>query len=80
MSGRSINRAPRLLAPASAGYIVEVLFGLAGLIRHQRSARVLETPVQWNYTTMLNILFLALSAMLNRPSPRTGGPKMLRMM
>jgi hypothetical protein len=36
--------------------------------------------VQWNYTTVLNILFLALSAVLVWRFLRTGGPKMLRMM
>jgi hypothetical protein len=67
-------------AMAAAGYIVEVLFGAAGLVPRQRSARVLEAAVQWNYTTVLNILFLALSAVLIWRFLRTGGPKMLRMM
>jgi hypothetical protein len=38
---------------------------------------VLEASVQWNYTTMLNILFLALSALLVWRFLGTGGPKML---
>ena len=67
-------------AMAAAGYIVELLFGLLGLIPTQRSAQVLEAAVQWNYTTVLNILFLALSAVLIWRFLRTGGPKMLRMM
>jgi uncharacterized membrane protein YraQ (UPF0718 family) len=65
---------------AAAGYIVEILFGLAGLVPQQRSALVLEAAVQWNYTTVLNILFLVLSAVLVWRFLRTGGPKMLRMM
>jgi uncharacterized membrane protein YraQ (UPF0718 family) len=68
------------VAMAAAGYIVELLFGLAGLVPQQRSAQVLEASVQWNYTTMLNILSLALSAVLIWRFLRTGGPKMLRMM
>ena len=34
----------------------------------------------WNYTTFLNIAFLALSAVLVVRFLRTGGPHMLRMM
>ena len=36
--------------------------------------------MQWNYTTVLNILFLALSALLVWRFLRTGGPEMLKMM
>src|SRR3546814_14733777 len=36
--------------------------------------------VTWNYTTFLNIAFLALSAVLVARFLRTGGPQMLRMM
>jgi Heavy metal binding domain len=36
--------------------------------------------VTWNYTTFLNIAFLALSAVLVVRFLRTGGPQMLRMM
>jgi len=43
-------------------------------------ALLLETLVQWNYTTVLNIVFLAVSAVLVWRFLRTGGPKMLRMM
>ena len=68
------------VAMATAGYIVEILFGLAALVPQQRNAQVLEASVQWNYTTVLSILFLALSAVLVWRFLRTGGPKMLRMM
>ena len=67
-------------AMAAAGYIVELLFGLAGLVPQHRGAQVMKAAVQWNYTTVLNILFLALSAVLVWRFLRTGGPKMLRMM
>jgi hypothetical protein len=67
-------------AMAAAGFIVELLFGAASLVPQRRSALVLEASVQWNYTTVLNILFLALSAVLAWRFLRTGGPKMLRMM
>ena len=68
------------VAMAGAGYVVEIVFGLIGLIPGRRGARVLEASVTWNYTTVLNILFLALSAVLIWRFLRTGGPDMLRMM
>lgn len=67
-------------AMAAAGYIVEILFGLAGLVPQHRGAVVLEASIQWNYTAALNIIFLAISAILVWRFLRTGGPKMLRMM
>ena len=39
-----------------------------------------EASVQWNYTTVLNIVFLALAAALCYRFVRTGGMPMLRMM
>jgi uncharacterized protein len=63
-------------AMAAAGYIVEIVFGLANLIPHHRSALVLEAAVVWNYTTVINILFLLRSAALVWRFLRTGGPKM----
>jgi uncharacterized protein len=39
-----------------------------------------EASIMWNYTTWLNIVFLALAAMLVFRFLRTGGPAMLRMM
>ena len=38
-----------------AGYAVEFLFGGLGLIPAERSAKVTDTGIQWNYTTILNI-------------------------
>ena len=65
---------------AAAGYVVELLFGALGLVPGQRDAKVLQASIQWDYTTVLNILFMALSAVLIWRFLRTGGPKMLRMM
>jgi uncharacterized protein len=67
-------------AMAAAGFAVEALFGLAGLVSRQRGAQVLEASITWNYTTVLNLLFLALSVVLVWRFLRTGGPGMLRMM
>lgn len=68
------------LAMVGAGYLVEVLFGVTGLIPRQRSATVLSEGVSWNYTTWLNIVFLFLAAALLVRFVRTGGMPMLRMM
>ncbi|MDA8252492.1 MAG: permease [Rhodospirillales bacterium] len=67
-------------AMAAAGYVVELVFGLLGLIPAHGHALVLEARISWNYTTVLNIVFLAVSAVLVRRFLRTGGRAMLRMM
>ncbi len=63
-----------------AGLAVEMLFGILGLIPDERNAKVVESTVTWNYTSILNIGFLVLSAVLVARFLRTGGPAMLRMM
>jgi uncharacterized protein len=67
-------------AMVAAGYFVELFFGVTGLVPTQRSARVMEAGVIWNYTTWLNIAFLILATMLVTRFVRTGGIAMLRMM
>jgi uncharacterized membrane protein YraQ (UPF0718 family) len=63
-----------------AGLIVEIVFDALGLIPEARSAKVVEASVTWNYTTVLNLLFIAVSVVLVVRFLRTGGPAMLRMM
>src|SRR5262245_29301233 len=63
-----------------AGIVVEILFQAFGLVPDERDAKVVEASVTWNYATVLNIVFLALSAVLVIRFLRTGGPAMLRMM
>jgi hypothetical protein len=46
----------------------------------QRDARVIEAHLAWNYTTWLNLAFLALTAVLLVRFFITGGLPMLRMM
>jgi hypothetical protein len=67
-------------AMVGAGYLIELLFGVAGLIPAQRSATVMAESISWNYTTWLNIVFLALAAVLVVRFVATGGLPMLRMM
>src|SRR3984893_2439796 len=64
----------------AAGYLVELIFGGLGLIPSGRHAKVMEAAIQWNYTTVLNIIFLALAAALCYRFVRTGGLPMLRTM
>src|SRR5215216_525360 len=63
-----------------AGLIVELLFGLLGLVPDQRNARVVEASIEVNYTTVLNVVFLVLAAVLVWRFLRTGGPEMLKEM
>ena len=64
----------------AAGLAVELVFGALGLIPEQRAATVVEASISWNYTTILNLVFLALAAVLVLRFLRTGGPQMLKMM
>jgi uncharacterized protein len=63
-----------------AGLVVEFLFEGLGLTRDERNAKVVEASVHWNYTTVLNLVFLALAAALVWRFVRTGGLPMLREM
>jgi len=64
---------------ASTNLVIELGIILALLIG-ERHAKVLEASIQWNYTTVLNIVFLALAAALVFRFVRSGGRPMLAMM
>ena len=68
------------LAMVVAGYAVELLFTVLGLVPGERNATVTEASISWNYTTWLNLVFLALTALLLTRFVRTGGLPMLKMM
>lgn len=69
------------LAMVLAGYVVELVFGLFGWVPTSTQAVVIaDVGVSWNYTTWLNIAFLALAAGLVWRFVRTGGLPMLAMM
>lgn len=64
-----------------AGLAVELLLKALGLTRTARDAKVQMASITWNYTTFLNILFLAFAgALIYRYFRRGGGMAMLRMM
>lgn len=67
-------------AMAGAAYMIELLFGLLGLTPDHHSVAMLSEGIGWNYTTWLNLIGLAISALLLWRFLRTGGPEMLRMM
>ena len=64
-------------AMVGAALIVEFLFQGLGLIPQHRAAQIVETSITFNYTTVLNIIFLALAAFLVVRFLTTGGPKMM---
>jgi uncharacterized protein len=64
----------------AAGYVIEFLFGGLGLVPSERNAKVMTEAITWNYTTWLNIVFLALAVVLVVRFFRTGGREMMAMM
>jgi hypothetical protein len=68
------------ISMAGAALIVEVIYVALGLIPAEHNARVVEASITWNYTTWLNIVFLALLRVACLALPEDGGPEMLRMM
>lgn len=65
------------VAMALAAIAIELLFQALGLIPHQRSAHIVEMSISFNYTAILDIIFLAIAAFLVIRFLKTGGPKML---
>jgi uncharacterized protein len=68
------------LAMAAAALVVEFVFQVLHLVPQERKAQIIEGTIHWNYTTILNIVFLALALVLVIRFFRTGGPAMMRMM
>src|SRR5215475_9275895 len=68
------------IATAGAALVVDLLFGLLGLIPQVRNAIVVDAEITWNYTTLLNIAFLGLATALVWRFFKTGGSQMLRIM
>ena len=65
---------------AAAGYVVEFLFEALGIIPQNRNIVATTQGIQWNYTTVLNIIFLVVAAVLVIRFIRKGGLPMLKMM
>ncbi|GLV56775.1 membrane protein [Dictyobacter sp. S3.2.2.5] len=65
---------------AAAGYVIEFLFAALGIIPQNRNVVAITEGIHWNYTTVLNIIFLVLAALMVIRFVRTGGLSMLKMM
>jgi uncharacterized membrane protein YraQ (UPF0718 family) len=68
------------LAMAGAALVVEALFGALHLIPVERHVMVMQETMRWNYTSVLNLVFIGVSALLFVRFLKTGGPAMLREM
>jgi hypothetical protein len=67
-------------AMAGSALVIELVFQALHLVPAERHARIVTASVQWNYTTVLNIAFLAIAAVLLWRFFTTGGPQMAREM
>ena len=65
---------------SGAALVIEFVFQALHLIPHERHAKIVEASIAMNYTTVLNILFLAVAALLLWRFFTTNGMRMLRMM
>ena len=63
-----------------AALAVDAIFAALHLIPEHGHAQVMQESIRWNYTSILNIVFLVVTALLLVRFLRTGGPAMLRMM
>lgn len=64
----------------SASLIIEFLFQWFHLIPEKRSAEIVEMSIKFNYTTVLNIIFIIIAAIFLFRFWKTRGPEMLRKM
>ena len=64
-------------AMAAVALIIESVFRILGLIPQERKAHVVEATISFNYTTVLNVIFLLVAGFLVIRFLKTGGPKML---
>jgi uncharacterized protein len=67
-------------AMALAGFLIGLLFKLVGAVPAHRAVVALQAGPSLNYTTVLNVIFLGIMALLGWRFLQTGGLEMLRMM
>lgn len=63
-----------------AAFMINLLFQAFKLVPATRHALVIVARPSWNYTAILNLIFLGLSLVLFLRFLKTGGPEMLRAM
>jgi len=64
-------------AMSATAILIEFLFQAIHLVPASHKARFVEAAITWNYTTILNIVFLAIATVLIVRFLQTGGPEML---
>jgi hypothetical protein len=74
VAGRAAGVIPLYAPMPFAAVAIEFRFQAAGLVRSERNARIVEASITFNHTTVLNLLFLAVAAVLVRRFLKTGGP------
>ena len=67
-------------AMALAALAVEWIFDALRLIPREHKAAVMQETLRWNYTSVLNCVMLAVTALLLWRFLGTGGPEMMQMM
>jgi uncharacterized protein len=67
-------------AMAVAGFTIGLLFQVLGLVPAHHPVVALTSAPTLNYTSVLNVIFLAIMALLGWQFLRTNGLAMLRMM
>jgi uncharacterized protein YacL len=67
-------------AMAVAGFLIGLLFQWLGIVPLHHPVTTLVSGPTLNYTSVLNVIFLAIMALLGWRFLRTGGLEMLRMM
>ncbi len=68
------------VAMVGAALAVEWIFAALRLVPHEHKATVMQETLRWNYTSMLNLTMIAVTAALLWRFLRTGGPEMMKMM
>ncbi|MBK5226394.1 MAG: permease, partial [Thermoleophilia bacterium] len=68
------------VAMVATGLVIELLFGVLGLVPTKRNLQADIAGISLNYTTVLNALFLIIAAGMLIRFIRTGGIPMLKMM
>jgi hypothetical protein len=68
------------IAMVLSGFVVDAIFEAFRWAPAHFTVEVFESTPQLNYTTVLDLVFLALSVLLGWRFLRTGGVEMLRMM
>lgn len=59
---------------SAAALALEFIFGALHLISQQLYVQIMEESIRWNYTTILNTVFLVLAAVLVIRFLRTEAP------